>query len=96
MLAYAHVSDEMSRVFASNDDSVRDRSILVITRQLPEGVWLAISPDVYGLAVEADTFDELRAEVREWAPQLLRDNHGMEEGETLVFFYGSPKDYSFP
>ena len=96
MLAYLHVSNERPRMLTSGNDSALERSILIFARQLPEGVWLATSPDIDGLTVEADTFDELRAEVRAWAPELLRDNHGFTGRETLRFVYGSPRHYTLP
>ncbi|MCH9742340.1 MAG: DUF1902 domain-containing protein, partial [Proteobacteria bacterium] len=36
------------------------------------GVLIAVSPDVKGPVVEADTFEALQAEVRELVPMLLK------------------------
>lgn len=36
------------------------------------GVLIAVSPDVKGLVVEADTFEALQAEVSELVPMLLK------------------------
>ena len=37
--------------------------------------------DIRGLVIEADTFEELRAELVRLAPGLLRSNHGLSEEE---------------
>ena len=37
--------------------------------------------DIRGLVIEADTFEEMRAELLRLAPRLLRSNHGLTEEE---------------
>ena len=37
--------------------------------------------DIRGLVIEADTFEELRAELIRLAPRLLRSNHGLTNEE---------------
>lgn len=45
--------------------------IAIIVEPLPEGVWLATSPDLPGLIVEMPTKDEAVAVARETAGELL-------------------------
>jgi predicted RNase H-like HicB family nuclease len=42
------------------------------------GVWWAESIDVKGLVAEADTLEELVADLREVVPELLSLNHGID------------------
>ena len=37
--------------------------------------------DIRGLVIEVDTLDEMRAELLRIAPQLLRNNHGLNDEE---------------
>ena len=37
--------------------------------------------DIRGLVIEADTFEEMRAELLRLAPRLLRSNHGLTDEE---------------
>ena len=45
-------------------------------------VWLATSPDIIGLCVEADTWSQMIEEVRLVAPELMELNG--QEGESVA------------
>lgn len=47
-------------------------------------VWWAESDDVKGLVAEADTLDELVADLREVVPELLTLNHGIDRPREMM------------
>jgi hypothetical protein len=53
----------------------------VLIRKLPEGVFLATSPDIPGLILECEHLSELEQEIFAWAPELARDNGVLGSGE---------------
>ena len=54
------------------------------------GVLVANSTDIPGLNLEAETQEEMIEEIREWAPDLLRENAVVREGQhfTIVIHSG--------
>jgi hypothetical protein len=56
----------------------------VFIRRLPEGVFLATSPDIPGLVLECDDLGDLKEEVFSWAPDLARDNGVLGDGEVAT------------
>jgi hypothetical protein len=63
------------------------RSIAIDARWDDEaGVWLATSPDVPGLVVEAETWPSMIGEVRIVLPELLSLSGRGEDQLSLTFF----------
>jgi hypothetical protein len=56
----------------------------VFIRRLPEGPFLATSPDIPGLILECEHLSELEQEIFAWAPELARDNGVLGTGETAT------------
>ena len=90
---HAGVAGGLARTTTYTDNE-HAQEVRIFVHELPEGVLLAVSPDVDGLTIEAQNMDELRAEVKQWAPDLLRDNHGYTGG-ALKYIYSSPRRSTF-
>lgn len=52
-----------------------------------EGVWTATSAAIPGLNVEGETFEEVVAEARIWAPELLRANGVVADDESVELVF---------
>jgi predicted RNase H-like HicB family nuclease len=48
--------------------------VIKIIRDDEAGVWIALSDDIPGLVLEADTYEQLIAEIRGAAPVLIEEN----------------------
>lgn len=61
---------------------------VVVERDEESGMFIATSPSLHGLVVEAQTWDELLVEVEEVASMLLEEQvHGHHASATPVFQY---------
>jgi predicted RNase H-like HicB family nuclease len=48
--------------------------VIKINRDATAGVWIALSDDIPGLVLEADTYEQLILEIRGAAPVLIEEN----------------------
>lgn len=93
-----HSSDTYSHSVyrASRSGDVGVRTFEVRTNREANGVWAAFSRDIPGMNLEADSLVDLYAEIREWGPELLLDNHVIAEGERFaIVVHSSGTPYQF-
>lgn len=64
------------------DAAVRTFEVRAVKGQ--GGVWATVSRDIPGLNLEACSLVDLFSEIREWAPDLLQDNHVIKAGERFA------------
>ena len=73
---------------AASQDSAR--TITVVVRRLPEGVWLATSDDLPGLIVETKTREEAIDLSPELALELLNENGARSDRARPRFVFTFP------
>jgi predicted RNase H-like HicB family nuclease len=93
LVQYANSANERP-MLTSYTAEAPARVVSIIVHQLPEGGLLGTSPDIEGLTVEAESLNELRSEVMEWAPELLRDNHNYTDGP-IRYIFNNSKGYTY-
>jgi predicted RNase H-like HicB family nuclease len=69
------------------EDGGTARRITVKVKRLPENVYLAVSDDIPGMTVEANTLDEIAKESKEVAMNLLELSGEDVEREVRIFVF---------